>query len=208
LIDEELSRYCSFKFLGLDAETAEKESVRLQQDMAVHMTTDEVLEKVEKKPIGKRFGGQFLLNPQWQAVVDKYFMVGDVMEHFFGMDGASQDPRFQYIRDPFWFNNVQIVMQQQQMEQQAQAQQQQVQAEQQQAQQQKDSETPDLTRSIDQLSGLLNKGEHHLSSSKRHLLSHQKRIIQDVLAEMEEEAKLATEAIVEITETRLKDKQK
>jgi hypothetical protein len=99
-------------------------------------------------------------------------------------------------------------MQQQQMEQQAQAQQQQVQAEQQQAQQQKDSETPDLTRSIDQLSGLLNKGEHHLSSSKRHLLSHQKRIIQDVLAEMEEEAKLATEAIVEITETRLKDKQK
>jgi len=120
LIDEELSKMCSFKFVGLDVETAEKESTRLQQDMAVHMNMDEVLDKVEKKPVGKEWGGQFLLNPQWQAVLDKYVPQGAIMEHFFGMKGASKDPRYDFLNNPNYFTQMQLLMQQQQMEQQAQ----------------------------------------------------------------------------------------
>lgn len=124
LFDEKLAETCVLRFVGLDAETAEKESVRIQQDMPVHMTYDEVLEKVEKKAIGKRMGGEFPLNPQFQAILDKYIFVGDILEFFFGIEGASKDPQFHYIRDPFYFQNIQVQMEQAQMQQQAQAQQQ------------------------------------------------------------------------------------
>lgn len=127
LIDESLSKICKVKLLGLEAETAEKESIRLQQDAPVHMTYDEILAKVEKKPIGPEFGGEFPINPQWQAIVDKYLTVGQIQERFFKMQDASKNPAFQYVRDPFWFQWQQLQMQAQQMQQQAQMQQQQAQ---------------------------------------------------------------------------------
>lgn len=116
LFDEGLAKLCVIKLVGLDAETAEKESVRLQQDMPVHMTYDEVLQKVEKDPIGKRWGGEVPLNPQIQAIWDKFIPVGALLERFFDMEGASKDPRFNYVRDPFYFQNIQLQMQQQQMQ--------------------------------------------------------------------------------------------
>jgi hypothetical protein len=130
LFDETLAKAAVIKLVGLDAETAEKESVRLQQDMPVHMTFDEVLEKVEKKAIGKRFGGEYPLNPQIQAVHDKTMTMGQILEEFFGIEGATKDPQWAYVRDPFWFQWQQLQMQMQQMQQaqaqaQAQAQQQQ-----------------------------------------------------------------------------------
>jgi hypothetical protein len=129
LFDPDLAKKAVLKFVGLDAETAEKESVRLQQDMPVHMTYDEVLEKVEKKAIGKEMGGEFPLNPQFQAILDKYKTVGEILEFFFDIKGAAKDPQWAYVRDPFWFQWQQMMMQQQQMQQQQQ--QMQVQAQQQ-----------------------------------------------------------------------------
>lgn len=123
LIDADLAKIARFKLVGLDADTAEKETIRIQQDMGVHMTMDEVLEKVEKEAIGKEFGGEFPLNQMWAAVADKYIMVGSILERFFGVPKASQDPRFQYIRDPFFFQWQQLMMQQQQMAMQQQQQQ-------------------------------------------------------------------------------------
>jgi len=233
LLDEELSKICSIKFVGLDVETAEKESIRLQQDMAVHMTMDEVLEKVEKKPIGKQWGGAFLLNPQWQAAIDKYIPVGMIMEHFFGMKGASQDPRFQYLRDPFFFQMMQMVQQQQQAEMQAQnpqpegggeggppqegdqgegasgGDQQQPSPE----ESQSSSATPqsegdqgegeDLTRSLDQLAGILNKSEAQVPLSKRKLLAQQRMFIKKALQAFEHESKEVLKEIADITEKHL-----
>jgi hypothetical protein len=118
LFDPDLAKKAVLKFVGLDAETAEKESVRLQQDMPVHMTYDEVLEKVEKKAIGKEMGGEFPLNPQFQAILDKYKTVGEILEFFFDIKGAAKDPQWAYVRDPFWFQWQQMMMQQQQMQQQ------------------------------------------------------------------------------------------
>lgn len=115
LIDEGLSKIAHVRLLGLDAETAEKESVRIQQDMPIHMTYDQVLTKVEKKPVGRAMGGAFPLNPQFQQIVDKYLTVGEVKEVFFGIAGASQDPDLQYYRDEFWFNFQQLKDQRQQM---------------------------------------------------------------------------------------------
>jgi hypothetical protein len=117
LIDPALAKLCSLRFKGLDADTEEKESTRLQQDMPVHMTYDEVMTKVEKPPIGRAWGGEFPLNPQLQAIQDKFLTVNDVRQHFFGL---PPDPRFDYVRDPFWFQNIQVAQAQQQADAQAQ----------------------------------------------------------------------------------------
>lgn len=125
LIDDKLAEVCVIKFVGLDAETPEKESVRIQQDMGIHMTYDEVLSRVEKKPVGLKMGGQIPLNAMYLQNLDKYFTVGQILEFFCGVKDASKDPKWAYCRDPFFFQNVEMQMQQQQMQmQQQQAQQQ------------------------------------------------------------------------------------
>lgn len=144
LIDEELSKLCYIRLIGLDAETPEKENIRIQQDAPIHMNFDEILARVEKKPVGRELGGKFPFNPQFQAILDKYLPVGVILERFFGVEGAAKKPEYAYVRDPFWFQFQQISMQKEQFEyqkkMQEQAQQQQQQqlqmAQQQQAQQQ------------------------------------------------------------------------
>ncbi len=107
LIDPVLARWCRIKLVGMDADTAEKESVRLQQDMPIHMTVDQVLQKVEKKPVGKKWGGEFLINPQWREILDAHFTVGEIEEQFMERKGAAADPMLAYRRDPFFFQWVQ-----------------------------------------------------------------------------------------------------
>ena len=125
LIDERVAQLCHFRLVGLEAETAEKESVRLQQDAAVHMTINEILERVEKNPVDKDLCGEFLLNPMWQALLDKYVTVGTIREKLLGIEGSAKDPAYAYVRDPFWLQWQQFQLQMQQMQAQMQAQQQQ-----------------------------------------------------------------------------------
>lgn len=206
LIDPELSKICHFKFLGMDAETAEKESIRLQQDLAVHMSMDEVMEAVQKKPVGKKFGGMMPLNPQWkQGVLDQYVMVGDILEHYFGVEGASKDPRFQYVRDQFWFQWQQLLMEQKEMEAQAQQAQQQPQPGQEQPQ---EEQVGDLTNTTNQLANLLNKSEHQLPASKKALLDHQRKIIEHTMATFEREAQDAIKDIVKLADQHVPGKNK
>lgn len=124
LIAPNLVGKCEVQLMGLDAETAEKESIRLQQDAPLHMTYNEVLNKVEKEEVPEELGGDFPFNAQWQAIVDKYLTVGQIKEHFFGQKGAAKDPALAYVRDPFWFQWQQLQMQVQQMKQQQQMQEQ------------------------------------------------------------------------------------
>lgn len=231
LIDEDLSKKAAFKFVGLDADTAEKEAIRIQQDMAIHMTYNEVLDKVEKKPIAKFLGGDVPFNPQLQQIWDKYVPVGVILEHILGIPGASKDPRYDYINNPLYFNQIQMLQAAQQAQQQAQQpqqpgggggggqQQQQRQpqqgqdpnaqqggqdpnAEQQdpgQDQQQDPNQGPeDLTRSLDQLAGLLNKSETQLPNSKRRLLAHQRKVIQHSLRALEDESKAVIAEILDV----------
>lgn len=120
LIDPLVATLCTVKLYGLDADTAEKEDTRITTAMAIDLTMDEILERKEKDPLGATWGGTFPLNPGWQAIIDKYVPVGKVIEHFFGVKGASQDPNYAYLRDPFWFQyqQLQLQVQQLQMEQQ------------------------------------------------------------------------------------------
>lgn len=189
LIDPQLAKFCVVKLVGLDSETAEKESVRLQQDMPLHMTYDEVLEKVEKKPVGLQRGGSLPLNPQYLQHLDKYFTVGQILEWYCGVENASKDPALQYRRDPFYFQSEQMRMQKEQMQQQAQQAQAQAAQGQDPNQAQPGDEGQDLTRSLDQLIGTLSKSESQLPVSRRKLLAHQRKTVERLMEPLEADLK-------------------
>lgn len=227
LIDPTLAKHCVVKFAGLDAETPEKESIRLQQDMPTHMTYDEVLQTVEKDPIGMDFGGSIPLNPAFQQLLDKYFTVGEILERFCGRKGASQDPKYAYPRDPFWFQYQQMQMQAQQMQQQAQAQAMGVPPDgggeappgadgggDGQAQETQsapggggDSGAPpagdqpaDFTTAIDQVIGLLSKSENELPPSRRRLLTQHRRIVEKNIEEFRKDLDKAVAEVMAVAE--------
>ena len=107
--DEQLSKEYQFVLAGLEDDSPEKEATRLQQDMGLHMTYDNVLASVEKDTLGPSLGGTFPLNEAWQQAIAPYLTVGQIMEQFFEVKGASKDPRFNYYRDPFWMQYQQML---------------------------------------------------------------------------------------------------
>lgn len=111
IIDPTLAKICELKFSGVDAQSKEQESTRLQQDMPTHMTYDEVLHEVDKEPVGKFMGGKFPFNERWQLVADKYLNVSEILGPMFGNSSAAVDPLLKYKRDPFFLQWLQLMAQ-------------------------------------------------------------------------------------------------
>jgi hypothetical protein len=130
LVDKDLAKSYKIILAGLDKDSPEKEATRLQQDMPIHMTYNEVMTQVEKNEIPKELGGEFPLNPQFQQVIQSYLTVGEILENFFGRKGAASDPRYQWYQNPLWMQYQQMLLQKAQV-----AMQQQMQMEQQMQQQ-------------------------------------------------------------------------
>ena len=111
MIDPELSQICYIQLSGIDAQSREQESLRLQQDMPIHMTYDEVLGDVDKNPIGKSMGGDFPFNERWQLIADKMLRVSELREGFLEDPASLIDPMLQFHRDPFWMQHMNVLMQ-------------------------------------------------------------------------------------------------
>lgn len=111
IIDPLLAKICEIRFVGLDAQSKEQESTRLQQDMPTHMTMDEVLHEVDKEALGQSLGGKFPFNERWQLITDKYLNVGDIRSRLFGDPSGSVDPMLRYKRDPFFLQFMQLLAQ-------------------------------------------------------------------------------------------------
>jgi len=109
LLDPELSQLCDIHFSGLDSETRQQESNLLQAEMPIHMTYDEVMDHVDKDAIGEEHGGKFPLSERYQMIVDKYSDVSDIISKFYKTPSALVDPLLKYKRDPFWFQNLQLL---------------------------------------------------------------------------------------------------
>ena len=109
IIDPLLAKVCEVKFNGIDAQSKEQESTRLQQDMPTHMTMNDVLREVDKDPIGKHLAGDFLFNERWQLLLDKYRNVGEIMGEMMGDNAAYVDPLLRYRRDPFHLQWLQLM---------------------------------------------------------------------------------------------------
>jgi hypothetical protein len=204
IIDPTLAKLVVIEFRGLDAETAEKESIRIQQDAPVHMTYDEILDKVEKDPIGKEWGGEFSLNPQFQQILDNHtgLTVGEIAAHFLGRKDLKDRPDLQYVRDPLWFQFQNLLLQQQQMQAQAQQPQQPPGGQDENGQPTSKTEDSDLTRSINQALGLLTKSEAQLPASKRRLLAQHRATVDNFIRGWEEDIAEATKAIIRVAKTK------
>lgn len=111
LMDPYLAKICEVKFQGLDAQSKEQESTRLQQDMPTHMTYDEVLKEVDKDPVGKSMGGDMPFNERWQLIADKMLDVAQVKGQIFDDPSAFVDPMLRYKRDPFFLQYLQLLAQ-------------------------------------------------------------------------------------------------
>lgn len=114
LIDADLAKKARVQFRGLEADNAEKESVRIQQDMAIWETYDGVLQRVEKDPVGKEWAGEIPLNPTIKSYWDQYFTVGEILAKHCNRVGADKDPSLAYRRDEFFFQWAQLQQAQQQ----------------------------------------------------------------------------------------------
>lgn len=200
ILDANLAKVVRIQLQGLEADTAEKESIRLQQDMPVHMTYDEVLEKVEKDPVGKEWGGEFPINPQYQQILDNHsgLTVGEIAAHFFGRPDLKDRPDLQYVRDPMWFQWQSLMLQQQQMQMQMQQVQQPQPQQGEDGQPQSETRESDLTRSLDQAIGLLTKSERQLPASKRKLLAQHKATLDHFMKGWEKDIADLTSEIVKV----------
>lgn len=211
LIDEYLSKNAKIRLVGLDLVDEEKESVRLQQDAALHMTYDDILQKVEKKPYGASRGGQFPLNPAVGTIIKSYLTFGQVLERFFDVEGAGdpqQHPEWAFYENEAWFKF-------QEMQQQAQMAQQQAQAQQpppspggppgggsQQTPQAPSQQGGDLTAGVDQLEQLLGKSEDGvtLHQSRGKLRAHQAAVNNRIMEAFKAETVKMIEGLGELAD--------
>jgi hypothetical protein len=111
IIDPILSKICEIKFAGLDAQSVEQESTRLQQNMSISMCYDDVMDETDKEMIGEAFGGKMPFSERLQLVLDKYVDVGDIKARFFDSPAAAVDPALRYKRDPFALQQLQLLSQ-------------------------------------------------------------------------------------------------
>ena len=116
---KDYSRKYKICFVGLDAETREEETRRLQAEVQLHTTIDEARLQAQLPTID--LGGGLILNPALLETLKTNMYKGVFMEKFMNIKGASERPDLQYIPDPFWFQWQQFQMNL--MQQQAQAQQ-------------------------------------------------------------------------------------
>jgi hypothetical protein len=109
IIDPILAKIVVLKFAGLDAESKEQESTRLQQEMPTSMNYDEVMHRVDKDPIGVGMGGEVPFNERIQLVWDKFMDVGQIKGRFFNSPASYVDPMLRFKRDPFSLQSMQLM---------------------------------------------------------------------------------------------------
>ena len=111
IIDPELAQIVDVKLCGLDAESKEQEAARLQQDSALFYDYDTLQREVDLEAVGEAIGGQIPFNERYRQVLDFYSNIGQVKNRFFGEPGAIFDPILKFKRDPFYLQQIQLLMQ-------------------------------------------------------------------------------------------------
>jgi len=110
-INPEWAKLVQINLEGLDADSPEKEATRLQQDSALFLTMNDIMERVEKKDVP--LGGDFPLNAAYLQVIEKYFTKGQILKAFGGKEfaNADKDPDLAYyMGDQAWFSFKQMQM--------------------------------------------------------------------------------------------------
>lgn len=70
------------------------------------------MRQVERDPLPADMGGDMPMNPAFQSIISKWLTQGEILEKFFGKDGASKDPALAFYNDPGWLQWYSMQMQQ------------------------------------------------------------------------------------------------
>ena len=109
IIDPELSQLCTVSLSGFDAKTRDQEAQLLTSEMPIHYSYDEVMQEVEKEPVGPSMCGNFAFNERYMQIAEQYKTVGEMMGFFADSPSAVVDPMLKYTKDPFFFQNLQVM---------------------------------------------------------------------------------------------------
>lgn len=197
-INEEWSKIIRINIEGLDSESPEKEATRLEQDSAIFLTMNDILERVEKEDVP--IGGDFPLNPAYVQVLEKYYTKGQILKAFGGPEfiNADKDPDLQfYMADQAW-----LQLQGMKMSQQASAQQSQQNAPQ---QNQELSNGEDLDSAISQLHESLGKSEKALPKTRKELLKRHTYAKKKIMKDFEKDSKEMVESIMSVLDGKESD---
>ena len=105
-VDEILSEKYKFEFVGLEAESKAEELERHQAEIAVRATLNDIRDEAGLDPI---LAGEVVGNEAWLTLMMQTHTIGQIREYLFGYAGDSENPKFDYIADQFWFQQRQIV---------------------------------------------------------------------------------------------------
>ena len=108
-MDPELAQIIHIKVSGLDAQSKQEESLRFQQDQAIHMTMDEIMEAAEKDKVGQHLAGEVVFNEYYTQAVDKYIDVNHFMAEKLGDPAHRFNTLLKFKRDAFWQQNMQML---------------------------------------------------------------------------------------------------
>ena len=115
-LNPELAKTYMFKFIGLQSETRQQEVARLQAEMSIHSSLNELLTQVKKTPLPKGLAADIPLNMIWWGVAKELLTVGEMREQLLGDKGASEREELQYIPSPMFMQWQQTVNQKQQQQ--------------------------------------------------------------------------------------------
>lgn len=111
LIDPELSQIAYVSLAGFDAETRQQESQRLIQDQPIHYNYDLLMEETDKPLVGTALAGKVPFNEIYNQKVDAYVNMNVASRELLESPAAYVDPLLKYRRDPFWSQNIQLLLQ-------------------------------------------------------------------------------------------------
>ncbi len=215
LLDKTLAESCQIQLLGLDANTKEKEAQEIAETSQLYGTYDDILGQVEKDPIGLQWGGQYPMNPQVQAMLEKFLTVGEIKFRFFGDKEAKSNPELNYrLGDPTSCAVFQMKLQAQmapppapgaaappgggQVPPQGGEQPQGQGGSQEQAPEEQAPNPQDFSAGLDQALSGLSKGEEHLLPHHAKLYRKQEKAIKSMMDSWEKESLISKKAVMEL----------
>jgi hypothetical protein len=105
-IDEELAAKYKFQFVGLDAETKIEEIERQRGELELRSSFNDVRKEVGLDPI---LGGDVVANPTYIETLMRTHTLGEIREFLFGYKGDSENPKYDYVADPLWFQQRMLI---------------------------------------------------------------------------------------------------
>jgi len=103
--NKELSQKYQFCFVGLDAESKLEEANRQTVEANLHASINDLRKDVQKDKI---LGGDIPLNANYVTTLMRTHTIGEIRAKILGYEDDLSNPKYDYIPDAYYFQNLQI----------------------------------------------------------------------------------------------------